>query len=84
MSEKVVVSRTYGDAEIKHLVRVDEGDIAIEMSLSSFLSVLASEIDGIPTMMTQAQLRSKLLAQAQVVIADMKYSTIHNTPEFKP
>jgi len=84
MREKVVVSRAYGDAEIKHLVRVDNGDIAIEMNLSDFISALASEIDGIPMLMTQGQLRSKLLAASPTVIADMKHSTIHNTPEFKP
>ena len=82
MSEKVVVSRKYDEHQITHNVVVEYDHLRIEMNLTAFLIALASEVDGIPLMMTQAQLRDKLLARASVVIADMKHSTIHNTPEF--
>jgi len=76
----IVVSKKYAEHEIKHTVKYHQGDIEIQMPLDDFLSMLASEVDGLPFVFTKEQLKNKMLLKSKKVIGDMKESSVHNLP----
>ena len=83
MSIMVVVSKKHEELKIEHTVVLDTVGIRIEVALSDFIAALVSEVDGVPLIMTKAQLLQKLQEATVPVIEDMKQSTVHNPPTKK-
>lgn len=74
MKTKIIVSRKWDKPEIEVFAT---SAIGAKMDVNDFLSALVEEM-GNPTMLlTKAQMKAKMIAASEVVIREMKSTTVH-------
>jgi hypothetical protein len=81
METMVGISRKYGEKKVEMTVfqrAENEKAVVLSISLDDFFDALIKEVDSVTWVFTQAEFQKRMLAAKDVVLEEIKITTIPN------